>query len=303
MLGVFFIIFAGLLWAIDTLIRYPLLFSGVAASHIVFFEHLFLSFIFIPLLSFGPKKFRFKKITLPVISYFLVIGVCGSAIGTLTFTKAFMLINPSLVILLQKLQPLVAITLAGIFLKEKMSKSFIFLAIMALFGGFLISSPDIMPGLSKLNFSMNLVDSNSLYGYMLTLVAVVSWGASTVFGKKLSLFGLNEIEIMGGRFIFGFIFMFFYLIVTAQSLLPSWEMMNYGKIAFMVLLSGLLGMYVYYQGLKRISARTCALAEMFFPMSAVLINWIFLDAKLLPIQILGGVILLTSSLVIQLKKI
>jgi len=40
--GSLFVILGTLLWAADTLIRYPLLYSGVSASQIVFLEHTFL---------------------------------------------------------------------------------------------------------------------------------------------------------------------------------------------------------------------------------------------------------------------
>ena len=304
MLGVIFVILAGILWALDTLIRYPLLYSGVSAEIIVFTEHLILSIVFIPLLLKNHFK-DFKnigQINLSTFFYFFVIGFCGSAIGTLTFTKAFMLINPSLVILLQKLQPIVAISLASLVLGEKIKSNFILWAILALFGGFLISSPDIFPGLEKLDFSFALLSERALYGYFLTLIAVVSWGASTVFGKKLSGAGFSVVQIMGGRFIFGFVFMSLYLFSQYHAISLSMGANLYGKIILMVLISGLLGMYFYYKGLKLISARACALAEMFFPFSAVVINWIFLGAKLSMVQIVGAIILLISSLVIQLKK-
>lgn len=300
MLGIIFVILAGVLWAVDTLIRYPLLFSGVSAGKIVFFEHLFLSLIFIPILLKNIKKIG--GITLADIAYFVIIGVFGSAIGTLTFTKAFMLINPSLVILLQKLQPIIAISLAHFFLAEKIENKFLFWAVIALVGGFLISSPDIMPGLANFDFQIGFFNKKTLLGYGLTLVAVMSWGASTVFGKKLSASGFNEIQIMGGRFIWGFIFMIYYSFFRINAISFEWSFLIYGKILLMVLFSGLLGMYFYYKGLKLISARTCALAEMFFPFSAIVINWFFLGAKLLPIQMLGASLLILSSVIIQLKK-
>lgn len=301
MLGIVFVILAGVLWAIDTLIRYPLLFGGVSAEKIVFFEQLVLSAIFIPLLFKDAKKIG--NIKLSTIFYFIVIGVFGQAIGTLTFTKAFMLINPSLVILLQKLQPIVAITLAHFFLGEKIKKEFLLWASVALVGGLLISSTDIMPGLIKLDFSIGLLSQTAIWGYTLTLIAVISWGASTVFGKKLSGQGFDEIQIMGGRFVFGLVFMTFYLIYKFGTLTLDWQMATYGKLLLMVLLSGIAGMYFYYKGLKLISARTCALAEMFFPFSAVVINWVFLGAKLLPIQLIGAGLLVISSVMIQLKKL
>jgi len=61
-------------------------------------------------------------------------------------------------------------------------------------------------------------------------------------------------------------------------------------------------MYLYYQGLRITSARAATLAEMFFPFMAILVNWIFLQKSLEPIQLIGGGVLIAGSLVIQLKK-
>jgi drug/metabolite transporter (DMT)-like permease len=70
----------------------------------------------------------------------------------------------------------------------------------------------------------------------------------------------------------------------------------------MVLFSGALAMWLYYQGLKRLSAKTTAIAEMFFPFFAVIVNWVFLGKQLTEWQLIGGAILIMGSLVIQLKK-
>lgn len=299
MLGILFVILAGLLWAIDTLIRYPLLGQGISPGRIVFTEHLFLAMIFLPMIFKSYKEVWETKFSSFI--YFFIIGVGGSAIGTLAFTKAFSLINPSLVILLQKLQPIISISLATIILGEKIKKEFIPWALLCLIGGFLISSQDILPGLSHFDFSMSAFSDKSLQGYLLTLVAVVCWAASTVFGKKLSMQGFDEIKIMGGRFVFGFLFMSFYVYSNRSDITFDYNPVIWGKILVMVLLAGLAGMYFYYRGLKLISAHVCALAEMFFPLSAVAINWIFLGTKLTMIQMIGAGLLMIGSAVIQLK--
>ncbi len=299
MLGVFFVISAGFLWALDTLIRYPLLTSGISAERIVFTEHLFLALIFIPLLIRDRSVIWQTRVS--SIFYFVIIGVFGSAIGTLCFTKAFTMINPSLVILLQKLQPVISFSLASFFLGEKMKTPFLFWAGVTLLGGLLVSSPDILPGLSNFDFKMGFLSQTAMMGYLLTLVAIVSWGSSTVFGKKLSAQGFEEKHIMGGRFLFGFIFLSFYASANKTLMHFDWAALVWGKILLMVLLSGLMGMYLYYKGLKTISARVCAIAEMFFPLSAVAINWIFLGAKLTPVQLIGAGLLTLGSAVIQIK--
>ncbi len=124
-MGFLFIIAAAFCWALDTLIRYPLIYSGIQAEYIVLIEHLFLCLFFIPV---APKLFRKMKANSFVgWKSFLVIGALGSAVATISFTKAFALMNPSLVIFFQKFQPLVAITMAYFVLGEKFSKEFIIL--------------------------------------------------------------------------------------------------------------------------------------------------------------------------------
>ena len=299
MLGIFFVIVAGLLWALDTLIRYPLLGSGISAERIVFTEHLFLTLFFLPLLIKDRKIIWDMKIS--SFFYFIVVGVFGSAIGTLAFTRAFTMINPSLVILLQKLQPIISFTLASFLLGEKMKRPFLIWAGVALLGGILVSSTDILPGLSHFDFKFGFLSQTAMMGYLLTLVAVISWGASTVFGKKLTSQGYTETQMMSGRFIFGFVFLSFYIYANRGLINFDWQMIVWGKILLMVTLSGLLGMYFYYKGLKTISAHVCAIAEMFFPLSAVAINWVVLGAKLTPVQLVGAGLLTLASAVIQLK--
>ncbi len=289
-MGFLFIVLGTLMWSLDTLIRYPLL-AVVTADTMVFVEHLFLFAYFLPLLFIN--KFDFKKIDTSAFLSFFVIGMVGSAAATLAFTKAFSLINPSLVILLQKLQPFVAILLSSLMLKERIHKSFYICALPAFLGAFLLSYNDIAP-----LFTGNLQAGVSL-GYALTLVAVIGWGASTVFGKKLSTRGFTESEIMAGRFIFGFVLLAGYC--SARGSLPSTsiDLEVYIKILVMVIISGLIGMYFYYKGLKTLPAHMAAVAELFFPLSAVTINWIFLGKTMDALQITGAIMLAGSSLLLQ----
>lgn len=284
------------MWSIDTLIRYPLL-GLIQPDTLVFVEHLFLTLLFIPIFFY--KKLNLRKVTVSSLISFLVIGVIGSALSTLAFTKAFSLINPSLVILLQKLQPIVVIVFSLIILKENIKKSFYFLATLAIFAGGLVSYPDLAP----LFLSSADQKPGVVLGYLLTLFAVFGWGISTLFGKKLVSEGFSELEIMSGRFGLGFVFLFFYGLMNQSLTSPNFNAETYLKILAIVLISGLCGMYFYYKGLKILSAHMGSIAELFFPLSAVLMNWIFLGKILEPIQIVGAFILILTSVAIQdLKK-
>lgn len=304
-MGFLFVILGTLMWSLDTLIRYPLL-ATLRPDTMVFLEHLFLVMIFVPLLFLRRAQLPLQRSTLIP---FLVIGVIGSAISTLAFTRAFSLINPSLVILLQKLQPLVVISLSALMLKEKIRPRFFVWATLAILGGALISYPDISPlfvgnpdASPDSGANATVLSSTATLGYALTLLAVLGWGASTVFGKKLTLQGLDENQILFGRFGFGFLFLFIYCLSLGS--LPTFQLGSeaYLKVLAMVLISGLLGMFLYYKGLRRLPAHITSLAELFFPFSAVLINWIFLGKALVPIQIAGAVLLTAASIGVQHRK-
>lgn len=296
MTGIFLIIGACFLWGLDALIRYPLVEKGFSAVSLVFIEHTMLAFLSGYLFFSNISKLKQNKFK--PIWYFFVIGGVGSALATVAFTRAFVFVNPSLVIILQKFQPVVAIVLARVVLNETMSKQFFGWAMVCLVGALMISFSDLQ---SVFNLNSDVIwQDNAVKGYLLIAVSVFGWGAATVFGKKLTLSGFDEKEIMSNRFVFGFL--------ALLPLLPQMEfdkvLISDGifKIAVMVMISGVLAMYLYYQGLKRVTARACALAELFFPFAAVVVNWIFLDATLNGLQIMGGLVLLLGSSVIQVKK-
>lgn len=296
MTGTLFILLATFFWALDTLIRYPLLEAGLSPVQIVFTEHLILLVLTSSwLLIKRQSLWVFSKKDWPAL---LVIGGLGSAVGTLAFTEAFSYMSPTLVILLQKLQPLVAISLAVVVLKERLHPSFIICAGIAMLGSFMLMFDDLRSLLSAEGWHYSEAVIARITGYALTLIAVISWGASTVFGKKLSLKGFSSLQLMHGRFAIGFVFLLPFLAYNAPYA-QAISLSLGSKILLMVLISGLLGMLLYYQGLKRVASRHSALAEMGFPIMAGLINWVVLGFALTPLQIAGAVLLIAASFAVH----
>jgi drug/metabolite transporter (DMT)-like permease len=299
MLGTLLVILACLLWGMDTLIRYPLVERGINPVTIVFYEHFILTVLF----SFNliPNLKRIGELKIADVFSFLVIGGLGSAIATVAFTESFQYLNPSLVILLQKFQPVVAIILASIILKEEVQKQFVAWAFVSLIGGLLVSSPDIERFYSLMVSNFSAVTSDvAIKGYGLVGISILGWGAATVFGKRLSMVGFETKSIMAGRFVTGFIVLIPFIQWNRALLLPNGE--DYLRILIMVMISGALAMWFYYQGLQKLSAKTTAIAEMFFPFFAIIVNWVFLGKQLTELQLIGGAILIFGSLIIQLKK-
>ncbi|MCM2351548.1 MAG: DMT family transporter [Bacteriovoracaceae bacterium] len=299
MAGTLLVILASLFWGMDSLIRYPLVERGINPVTIVFYEHCILSLIFS--LGLIPQIKRLGEIKLVDLLSFFIVGGFGSAVATVAFTESFQFLNPSLVILLQKLQPIVVILLASIVLKEEIQKPFLIWTAVCLIGGLLVSSPDIERFYQLILIDMNAVTSDvAVKGYGLVGISVLGWGAATVFGKRLSMAGFEPKSIMAGRFFTGLLVLIPFVQWDRNMILPQGS--DYLKILVMVIISGALAMWFYYQGLKRLSAKTTAIAEMFFPFFAIIVNWVFLGKQLTELQLIGGAILIVGSLVIQLKK-
>src|SRR3989344_6148019 len=168
-IGPWLVVLAAMLWAVDAPFR-KFLTEDLSSTTIVFMEHILIAVLVLVFLSrYLPElKNLSRKEWLAVV--FIAFG--GSALATVFFTQSFRYINPSVAILLQKVQPLIAIFLASIFLKEHLSKKFWLYALIAIFGAYLITFPELrITGLSFAGGSL---------GVIFALLAAVLWGGSTV---------------------------------------------------------------------------------------------------------------------------
>jgi len=187
-----------------------------------------------------------------------------------------------------KTQPLIAITLAWLFLKEPLAPRFWLWAALALGGAYLISFPNFMPQLYPGEaFNPNVI------GVLLALVAAFFWGASTVLGK----FVLRTIDfkmMTALRFVGAFAFL---LILNAQQhsfpAAGQFTWLDGLFILIIAIVSGVVSLFIYYKGLQTTQASVATLAELGFPMAAIFVNWLFIpNSALVPMQFLGVAILL-----------
>lgn len=245
-------------------------------------EHMFIAVFALALLL--PRLHELKNLSWREWLSVVFIGFGGSALATVLFTQSFHYLNPTVAILLQKLQPLIAILLAYWVLGERLSKNFWLWTVLALFGAYVVSFPD----LKATGFTWN---SNTL-GILLALGAAFFWGGSTVFGR----FVLNKVSFQmmtSLRFLSALVFLFFLNIYYKT--LPELRLTT-SKDWFFVfmtaMVAGFVSLLIYYYGLRSTRASIATLCELAFPFAAVIVNWIFLGATLVPMQIIGGLILL-----------
>lgn len=284
--GPYLVFLAAMLWATDAPFR-VFLTQDLSSNFIVLAEHFVDILIAVPILVWVWPEL--KKLNAKSWMAVLFIAIGGSALATVAFTEAFRYLNPSVAILLQKLQPLLAISLAAGLLRERLHQKFWLWTALALVGAYVISFPRFVPQLY-----VGEQFNPTTIGVMLALLAAVLWGTSTVLGKyvlgKISFKAMTSL-----RFVFAFLFL---AIMNAYqgdlqqiSSLTSKDMLF---IAIIAITSGIVSLYIYYGGLQYTKASIATIAELGFPLAAVLVNYFFLKATLVPMQIVGMVVLVLA---------
>lgn len=283
--GPYLVLLAAMLWATDAPFRLHLT-QGLSSNFIVLGEH-FIDVIFVlPILVMGFATLR--KLSWREWGAVGVIALGGSAIASVAFTQAFHYVNPSVAILLQKLQPLIAIALAALILKEPLKPKYWLWAALALAGAYIISFPNLVPQLYPgEQFNPNVM------GVLLALVAAFFWGASTVMGKYV-LRTIDFKMMTALRFCTAFVFLL--LLNWQQQSFPAAGQFTGTDMLFIVIIaiaSGVVSLFIYYKGLETTNASVATLAELGFPMAAIFVNWLFIpNSALVPMQFLGVAILL-----------
>jgi drug/metabolite transporter (DMT)-like permease len=283
--GPVFVLFAAMLWATDAPFRVYLT-EGLSSNFIVLGEHAIDLLFVLPLLVLGWNDL--KKLEWREWGAVLFIAVGGSALASIAFTQAFHYVNPSVAILLQKLQPLMAIALAAVLLKETLRPLFWIWAALALFGAYLISFPTLVPQLYPgEEFNPNIT------GVLLALTAAAFWGASTVFGR----FVLHKIDFkLMTALRFSVAFVALLAINAAQQTFPAAGQLTLQDALFIgiiAVVSGVVSLFIYYYGLQYTQASVATIAELGFPMAAIFVNYLFIpNSALSPVQFIGVAILL-----------
>jgi drug/metabolite transporter (DMT)-like permease len=281
---------AASLWGTDPIIRPILLKSGYSASVIVLFEHLALAAVFLPVLIKG--RAEWQKLSGRQWLGLLVIAWGGSAIATILLTLAYSLGDPVSATLLQKLQPVFAVLLAGIFLKEVRHALFWPLFALAVLAALLISF-----GLPPFH-GLQKPTSALAAGYSVAAAAI--WGSCTVIGRA-ELASLSPNLLAGWRFLLALPLL---LAINAKSGLQVGPV-NVGTIwplLAIVLLPDRAGMVLYYRGLNHTPASVATLAELAYPFSALILGLLFAGTRLGPGQWLGIALLLGSLQLIQMTQ-
>jgi drug/metabolite transporter (DMT)-like permease len=257
-------------WGLDGLIRKPLS-DSTSPYTIVFGEHVVLVALTLPLLI--PAFRALWRAGGRYVAAGIFVGAGASAIATILFTKALFHGDFITVVVLQKVQPLVAVIGAWLVLGEQPRRGFTWFLLPALAGVWLIALPQPLDP-----------HAQGLAPIAETLAAAVLWGLGTVFGRYLGR-RLQFDHVSTVRFGFGLIASACALPLVGASAFSNLH--DSFWIAVLALVTGFLALGLYYYGLRRTPAVLATIGELAFPVTAALVGIYVFDSSLRWTQWLG----------------
>jgi drug/metabolite transporter (DMT)-like permease len=287
------VIIAASLWGIDGIILRPALY-GLPVPLVVFIESSIVAIVLSPIFI---KEFSIiKGLKKEDWIAFLAVGLFGGAIGTMAITKALFyvnFVNLSVVILIQKLQPVFALSLAAVMLKERLPKVFFAWAGFAIIGAYIMTF-----GFSIPNFNTG---DKTLIASGLSLVAAISFSSSTVFSKR----ALKNVGFELGTYLRFLLSALIMLIIATTQMdivkITTVSTSQWGYFALIAFTTGGAAIFLYYFGLKKISASVATICELAFPLTAIILDYFVRGTFLSIIQWIGITILIYS--IIQVSGI
>src|SRR6185312_2721238 len=252
--GVVLVAIAAAMWGTDPIIRKTMSFT-TSATTIVFGEHVILAALTLPFLL--PALRAVFRAGWSYIAAAVVVGAGASAVATILFTDALIghsdFITP---VVIQKVQPLVAVAGAAIVLGERPRARFVWFLLPALAGFWLVNQSNPFDPSAK-----------GLVVILEATGAAVLWALGTVLGRYLSR-DLEFQQILSLRFFFGLIASAIALPVMGE---PAYSNGHDTLLIFyLAVVTGLLALALYYFGLQRTPAIMSSLAELTYPVIAVL---------------------------------
>ncbi len=291
-LGAVAICVAASLWGLDGVVLTPRL-GRLDVLFVVFLLHAVPFLLMQPFLAgsygvlrrLGPRDWGFL----------LLVSLAGGILGTFSIVKALFLVNfqqLSVVVLLQKLQPVFAIGLAALLLRERVSPRFLGRAALALAGAYLLTFGLRLPAAAP--------GEHGLAAAGWALLAAASFGSATVLGKRL-LGALDFRPATFGRYGLTSLMALALLLAAGRGLpLAGVAPGEWGLILLIGLTTGSGAIFLYYYGLTRVRAVVSAVCELCLPLSAVVLDYWLNDSVLGAWQWLGAVLLLTAITLVSL---
>jgi drug/metabolite transporter (DMT)-like permease len=228
------------------------------------------------------------KIAFKDLFYFLLLGTMGIGAAQFLYLFAISKINVAVAILLHYTGPVFVALYATIFLHQKLTRNSILAIFGTLVGCFLVVGA----------YSLDLLSLNriGIMGGILAAVAFAIYSLLSEYGmRKYSPWTVLLYGLLFAALIWNI------LHPPLKALLHTYFPVEWFWILFIATCGTILPFGLYFEGINRIRATHASITAPLEPISAGVIAAIFLGETMAPLQILGGLLVIASIILLQTK--
>lgn len=259
-------------------------FIALSSQEIVLLRSLlggvFLLFVF--LLSHGRFTLRQHRRD----ALFIILSGVAMAADWLLLFEAYARIGVSLGMIINYCGPVIVIALSSLFFSEKITAKTAVALAAALLGAILISWQGIQSGMDRLGLLLAIL---SAFAYAaMVILNKLSRRISGVENATVQLLSTCAVVL-----IYVSVKQGLHIHIPSGSLLP---------VLWIGVVNTGLGCFLYFSSLSALPAQTISICGYLEPLSAVLFSTVILGERMLPAQILGGLLILGGTMITNIKR-
>ncbi len=284
--GYLYVVLAALLWGVSGSSAKFLFNSGISSYQLVQLRiTIATGALFLWLLIRNPGLLKIER---GDIVYFITLGAFAKAASQFTYLFAISRIHVAAAILLQYLAPSLIALYSVLVVRETMQSTTVAAVIGATVGCYLVVGA----------YNMDLLGMN-LLGIMGGIGAAVSFAWYSIQGE----YGMRRYHPWTVLF-----YSFFFAAVVwnllqppLESFMHAYSSVQWGWILYIAIMGTLLPFGLYLEAISLIRSTHASITATLEPITAGLVSYLFLDEVMGPMQLLGGLLVIISVVLLQLR--
>ena len=286
-IGYLYVTLAAVLWAVSGTAAKFLFNRGLTAYQLI---QLRVTLAFCGLLVWLLIRHRgLLKVAVRDIFYFMLLGVLGIGAAQFFYLFAISKINVAAAILLHYTGPIFVAVYAAIFLRRKLTRSGILAISGTMAGCFLVVG----------GYNLDLLSLNriGIIGGLLAALAFAAYSLLSEYGmRKYNPWTVLLYGLLFAALIWNIIY------PPLQALLHTYLPLEWFWILFIATCGTILPFGLYFEGINRIRSTNASITATLEPITAGVISALFLGELLHPLQIFGGLLVIASIVLLQMKS-
>jgi drug/metabolite transporter (DMT)-like permease len=285
--GYLYILVGSTLWGVSSVVAKSLFNIGLPPAELILIRLILSALILLLfLLLFNPKRL---VISLKDLPYFLALGIVGMAGMQYAYYYTISKIHVGPAILLQYLAPIWVSLYAFLFQKEAFSKGKIISLFLAVLGCYFVVG----------GYQIDLLRMNKI-GIVSGLIGSLFFTFYMLYGEK----GLKKYNpwtlILYG---FGFAAVFYSIFISPMKVVVAKHSLKvWAAFVYIAIFSTLIPFGLYFKGIEHMRSTRASITATWEPVVAGLTAYVVLEEMLYPLQIAGGLGVITAIVLLQISK-